>query len=82
MIMVLETMNGKITENKIRVRIVQSGSMWIGEVYGHWKTSFLGVEISDYKGWNTVTSPCLTRLGAYLELKAWKRNDLGREFIL
>lgn len=82
MIMIGEIMNGRTIEDKIKVRFVQSGSMWLGEVYGHWKVDFLGVEINEYKGWNAVTSPCFTRLGAYFELKTWKRNHLGREFIL
>lgn len=67
---------------RVKARIVLSGSMWVGEVYGHWTTSFLNYEISDYKGWKSVTSPCFTKLGAYLELKAWKRNHLGKEFLL
>lgn len=81
-IMIGEIMSGRITEDKIRARIVQSRGMWVGEVYGYWKTNFLGIEVNDYKGWNSVTSPCFTKLGAYLELKSWKINHSEREFIL
>ena len=59
----------------MKARIVKKYRMYYGEVYGEW-TGLLGKSV----GWREVTSPCLTKWGAKLELKRWKEKNCPTEF--
>lgn len=64
----------------MRARITKNCFGWyVGEVYGTWSNWMLGTE---WTGWNIVTSKCMTRWGAKLELKAWKKRHSANEFEL
>lgn len=49
----------------------------LGEIYGDWSNLLLGTK---WTGWNDVTSRCMTKLGARLELERWKRENCPEEF--
>lgn len=55
----------------MRARVYYSDPWWYGEVYANW--TFLG----EY--WMDVTSPCLTKIGAIIELKSWLRKNKAYE---
>lgn len=56
----------------MKARIVPSGQMFVGQVYGRWDNILLGTH---RYGWETVTSKCFTKLGAKYELRCWKRKN-------
>ena len=61
----------------MKARIISSGNCFVGQVYGNWQNLLFGTE---WKGWETVTSRCCTRLGAKLELYAWRHKHKIEEF--
>lgn len=62
----------------MKARIIKdSGGCYIGEVYGAWSNWLLGTE---WTGWERVTSRCMTKLGAKLELERWKQKNFPKEF--
>ena len=62
----------------MKARIIKdSGGCYIGEVYGTWSNWLLGTE---WIGWESVTSRCMTKLGAKLELERWKQKNFPKEF--
>lgn len=63
----------------MKARIVPEGNFFVGQVYGTWQNLLFGTE---RVGWDTVTDRCFTRLGARLELEAWKRKHYIKEFNL
>lgn len=64
----------------MRARIVQdSGGCYVGEVYGTWSNWLLGTK---WTGWDKVTTRCMTKWGAKLELEAWKKKNCPEEFEL
>lgn len=64
----------------MRARIVQdSGGCYVGEVYGTCSNWLLGTK---WTGWDSVTSRCMTKWGAKLELETWKRKNCPDEFEL
>lgn len=64
----------------MRARIVPvTGGCYVGEVYGTWANWLLETK---WTGWNKVTSRCMTKLGARLELETWKRKNYPEEFEL
>lgn len=60
---------------KVRVIQTQSGA-WYGEVYGTWESIFG----KTWTGWKKVTSNCITKMGAKIELKNWKKKNVPQEF--
>lgn len=62
----------------MRARIKEThGGFYVGEVYGTWENWFFGTKRT---GWESVTSKCMTKLGARLELEEWKRKHCPDEF--
>lgn len=65
-------------EIKMKARIRKdSGGCYIGEIYGDWSNLLLGTK---WTGWNDVTSRCMTKFGARLELDRWKKENCPKEF--
>lgn len=61
----------------MKARIVKDGNFWVGEAYGTWSVMF---GLYERVGWGTVTSRCLTKMGAKYELKKWKKEHCSTEF--
>lgn len=61
----------------MKARIVKDGNFWVGEVYGTWNVMF---SLYGRVGWGSVTSRCLTKMGAKYELKKWKKEHCADEF--
>lgn len=57
---------------KIKARITYDGNCWNGEVYGY----------NGHNRWEVVTTRCITKIGARIELWSWKRKNLCEEFEL
>ena len=63
----------------MKARIVKEGNFWVGQVYGAWAYFF---SLEERIGWGTVTSKCLTKFGAKIELMKWKKEHISEEFEL
>lgn len=63
----------------MKARIIPEGNFFVGQVYGQWSNLILG---TSWKGWETVTDRCFTRLGARMELMVWKNKHCAEEIEL
>lgn len=62
----------------MKARIIKDiGDFYVGEVYATWSNWLLRIE---WTGWRVVTSRCMTKLGARIELERWKQNNFPKEF--
>ena len=62
----------------MRARIVKdSGGGYVGEVYGVWTSWIFETR---WEGWRSVTTRCVTKWGARLELENWKKENCPDEF--
>ena len=62
----------------MKARIIKNiDGSYVGEVYGNWSNWLLGTK---WTGWESVTSNCMTKWGAKLELERWKRENYPEEF--
>lgn len=63
---------------KARIRKNNFG-YYFGEIYSAWYNPLFNTE---WVGWKKVTSMCMTKLGAKIELKRWKDKNISDEFEL
>lgn len=61
----------------MKVRFIQKGGFWYGQVYGDWNCLLLNYK---WTGWWSVTSGSFTKLGAKYELKKWINKNCPQEF--
>ena len=66
----------------LKAKVAKEGNFWVGQVYGHVTTTFLGIPMGERTGWCTVTDRCFTKIGAIAALKIWKLTNCEQEIDL